>query len=108
MKPLSGALVALLVLAGSPQPASARIELFQFINSSGFCAFVTIYHRNNGGSSQSATGLLRPRYVKPGESYGASADWDEVEVRADVSRFNYCTGSDTTAVYATYVDSGTV
>ena len=70
-RPLLGALVALLALTISPQPASARMGSLVFINKSKLCAYVTIYHKPDGEHStwHAAGGTLQPRYVKAGANF---------------------------------------
>lgn len=103
------AFVALLVLAVAPQPASARMGSFVFINNSKLCAYVTIYHGLGGGQPwHVAGGTLQPRYVKAGANFAGTADWSDVKVRAEVTRNNYCTGERIVDVEATYHDASTV
>jgi hypothetical protein len=105
-----GALVALLVLAVAPQPASARMGGLVFINNSKLCAYVTIYH-SLGGEHPTwhvAGGTLGPRYVKAGANFAGSVDWSDIKVRAEVTRNIYCTGERIVDVDAVYHDTSTV
>ena len=107
---LLGAFVALLIAAASPQPASARMGAFVFINNSKLCAYVTIYH-SLGGEHPAwhvAGGTLQPRYVKAGANFAGSVDWSDVKVRAEVTRNTYCTGDRIVDVDAVYHDASTV
>ena len=107
---LLGAFVTLLVLAVAPQPASARMGSFVFINNSKLCAYVTIYHSLGGEHPawQVAGGTLQPRYVKAGANFAGSVDWSDVKVRAEVTRNTYCTGGHIVDVEAAYHDASTV
>ncbi len=101
--------VALLVLAVAPQPASAKMGGFVFINNSKLCAYVTISHRSSENPTwQVAGGTLAPRYVKAGANFAGSVDWSDVKVRAEVTRNTYCTGGHIVDVEATYHDTSTV
>ncbi len=110
MKIVYGALVALLIVAIAPPPASARMGAFVFINNSKLCAYITIYHRPDGENAawQVAGGTLRPRYVKAGANFAGSVDWSDVKVRAEVTRNEYCTGGHIVDVDAAYHDTSTV
>ena len=106
---LLGALVALFAVTSSPQPASARMGSFVFINKSKLCAYVTIYHKSDSDSTwHAAEGTLGPRNVKAGANFAGSVDWSNVKVRAEVNRNDYCTGHRILDVNAVYHDTSTV
>ncbi len=103
------AVVALLVLAVAPQPASAKMGGFVFINNSKLCAYVTIYHRGSENPTwHVAGGTLQPRYVKAGANFAGTVDWSDVKVRAEVTRHATCNGGTIVDVEATYHDTSTV
>jgi len=108
MKLLAGALVALLVLAIAPQPASARMGALVFVNNSKLCAYVTVYHSTDGATWHVAEGTLGPRYVKAGANFAGSVDWSYVKARAEVTRNDYCTGERIVDVHAVYHDTSTL
>lgn len=108
-RPLLGALVALLAVTVSSQPASARMGSFVFINNSKLCAYVTLSHKSDEHSTwHVSTSTLQPRYVKAGANFAGSVDWSYVKVRAEVTRNNYCTGGRIVDVDAVYHDTSTV
>jgi hypothetical protein len=100
----------LLVLVVAPQPASAKMGGFVFINNSKLCAYVTIYHSLGGEHPtwQVAGGTLQPRYVKAGANFAGSVDWSDVKVRAEVTRHDTCNGGRIVDVEASYHDTSTV
>lgn len=100
----------LLVATMVPQPASARMGSFVFINNSKLCAYVMIYHSAGGEHPvwQVAGGTLQPRYVKAGANFAGSVDWSDVKVRAEVTRNVYCTGGTIVDVDAAYRDTSTL
>ena len=103
--------VALLVLAVAPQPASAKMGGFVFINNSKLCAYVTISHRSGEKHDLAGPPAVRsqPRYVKAGANFAGSVDWSDVKMlRAEVTRNTYCTGGHIVDVEATYHDTSTV